>query len=229
MSRLEKFFAFLILGHEQTKLQIVCALLILALLSNCGITPYYTVAPIDAQVVDFDTKLPIDGALVVANWQLIIHDLHGEQRRGQLEVKETITDESGRFHFNGFTKLNSMVYGLGAQDPKIIIFKAGYAYSRIANNHTNTGAYRKAGVNGTVIKLKKLTPVVVAKNRTYYSGLSFEMRPLVEDCEWRKISRMILAMEFERLRITAIEPEATVDVFPIEEFERSKSECRWGL
>ena len=33
--------------------------------------PYYTIAPIEAWVVDADTGAPIEGAVVTANWQLV--------------------------------------------------------------------------------------------------------------------------------------------------------------
>ena len=203
------------------------AVLLLIPLTSCGARPYYKVAPIDAVIVDAETNLPIEGAIVVANWQLEAGGLDGPRRKGQLEVKETITDKSGRFHFDGFTKLNLMISELRDDDPKIIIFKGGYDYGRSSNYYglRYPGTDRKAAVNGEVVKLRKLTPVVFEKNVTYYSGLSVQIRPIVEDCEWNKIPRMILAMEAEKQRITKIEPNESVDIFPIEEIESFKGKC----
>lgn len=203
------------------------ALLMLLPLTSCGGTPYYKAAPIDAVVVDAETNLPIEGALVVANWQLMVSVLDGQRTKGQLEVKETSTDKSGRFHFDGFTKLNPMLYKLGALDPQIVIFKGGYRYERITNTYgrSTPGAYREAAVNGTVVKLRKLTPVVIGQTEVYYMGLSTALEPIAEDCEWKKIPRIIRAMDAEKQRIRALSPKATAWVISIEDLEGYSREC----
>ena len=58
---------------------------------------HYTAAPIDARVVDDEAGEPISGAIVVAHWELVAGSLDGEHHRGQLEVKDAITDAEGHF------------------------------------------------------------------------------------------------------------------------------------
>jgi hypothetical protein len=195
---------------------------ILLPLSACGGAPYYTAAPIEAWVVDAETNQPIEGAVVVANWQLVVGSLDGQRYKGQLEVKETVTDKAGRFHFEGFTKANPMLYELRGEDPKIIIFKAGYEYKKVVNNYpkggTETpGTKRKAEVNGQTVKLEKVRPLTVRPSptftsTTFYFGLSTQLLPIVEDCEWKKTPRMILEMGAEKKRLKKIDISHSVDV-----------------
>lgn len=200
-------------------------------ISACGGAPYYTAAPIEAWVVDAETNQPIEGAVVVANWQLVVGSLDGQRYRGQLEVKETVTDQAGRFYFEGFTKANPMLYELRNEDPKIIIFKPGYEYKKVVNNYprggTETpGVHRRAEVNGEAVKLRKEQPVTYVASKSYYSGLSIELGHIVEDCEWKRIPRMILAMDSEKRRLKGLDPRAYVDVVAIEDISlRSKPWC----
>lgn len=194
-------------------------------LSACGGSPYYTAAPIEAWVIDAETNQPIEGAVVVANWQLVVGSLDGQRYKGQLEVKETVTDKAGRFYFEGFTKANPMLYELRNEDPKIIIFKPGYEYKKIVNNYPRAGTetpgtHRKAGVSGETVKLENLKAVRGVYGDSYYDFLGGELETLVEDCEWKKMPRMILAMEQEKKRLKSLYPKAYVNVLTINLLER---------
>ena len=203
------------------------ALLTFFLLTSCGGTPYYRAAPIDAVVVDAETNMPIEGALVVANWQLVVGALDGYRNKGQLQVKETSTDKAGRFHFNGFTKLNPMFYDLRGLDPQVLIFKGGYEYERVNNSYgpISPGAYREAAVNGAVVRLKKLVPVTIGHKEGYHMSLAIHFNSIVEDCEWKQIPRMIRAMEAEAQRLKILAPNAYVGVLTIDEIESYKEKC----
>lgn len=197
-------------------------------LSACGGAPYYTAAPIEAWVMDAETNQPIEGAVVVANWQLVVGSLDGQRYKGQLEVKEAVTDKTGRFYFEGFTKANPMLYELRNEDPKIIIFKPGYEYKKIVNNYPKAGTetpgtHRKAGGSGETVKLAKVRPVTYVNSKTFYSGLNVELGHIVEDCEWRKMPHMILSMDAEKMRLNGLDPKAYVDVVAIEDISRHTS------
>ena len=195
--------------------------------TGCGGTPYYRVAPIDAIVVDAETNLPIEGANVAANWQLVVGGIDGQRKKGQLEVAETTTDKSGRFHLDGFTKLNLMLYELRDQDPQIIVFKGGYEHQRISNDYNQRypGVNRQAAINGGVIRLKKLVSVNLGQARGYHVQLSIFLDPIVEDCEWKKIAKTILAMDAEKKRLIALSPDAVVGVLSIDDIESVKNKC----
>ena len=101
------------------------------LLAACTVT--YQFAPIEAWVVDAETGKPLEGVVVTANWELVKGSLDGERYVGQLEVKETVTDKSGRFFFEGFSKEDRSGAELRGKDPQILIFKAGYEFQRFVN------------------------------------------------------------------------------------------------
>ncbi|WP_077732061.1 carboxypeptidase-like regulatory domain-containing protein [Methylocaldum sp. 14B] len=213
-----------------SKFRFLLLAFVLISLLGCG-APFYIADPIEARVVDAETNQPLEGANVVANWQLVVGSLDGERDRGQLEVKETVTDQAGRFHFEGFTKLNPMLYELRDQDPRIIIFKPGYEWKMITNNYPGAGTktpgiHRKSWVSGRTIKLAKADPVVThTMIKIFYGGLYSYLVDIVEDCEWKKIPLMILAMDAEKKRLKAIDPQADIEVWSIGLLDQYKGRC----
>lgn len=193
--------------------------------------PFYIAAPIDARVVDAETGQPVEGATVVANWQLVTGSLAGGERaRGQLEVKETVTDKQGRFHFDGFARFNFSFNELRNQDPQILIFKSGYEFKRIVNFYGMTepiviGPRRKSQVDGKEIQLKKLTEDPAKSKNIAYLGLQVYIAPIVNDCEWRRIPNAILSMDRERRRITEANPSVLVDIPGLFEVEATSKDC----
>src|SRR3990172_3705709 len=60
----------------------------------------YSAEPIEARVVDAETKQPLEGVIVTANWELVEGTLAGGPRvLGQMMVMEAVTDANGRFSF----------------------------------------------------------------------------------------------------------------------------------
>src|SRR3954471_20127967 len=155
--------------RSKTMMLITRFLLLISLavgMEALGADAYYTAAPIEAWVVDADTGVPIEGAVVTANWQLVGFSYDtGGRKLGQLEVMETVTDRNGRFHFPGFTKVNISGNALREEDPQILIFKSGYRYVRAANEYRigkegEQGPYRKSSIIGQKLKMKKADQVV---------------------------------------------------------------------
>lgn len=188
----------------------------------------YTAKSIDARIIDADTLEPIDGAVVVANWQLVSSDsFHGDIPRGQLEVSETITNREGRFHFDGFTKRSQ--YRLGQEDPKIIVFKPGYRFKKVINQYPATGNFppdgpRTAAVNGQTIGLVKYRGDYSEEDQPYWS-LDDELKNVISDCEWRRIPRLIIAIEEESYRLSKEHPESVEWLPTIERLEFLSPRC----
>ena len=205
--------------------RILFALLVFVLLEGCGGAPIYTAAPIEAWVVDAETGQPIEGANVVMNWQLVVGGLDGPSNRGQLEVMETVTDKSGRFYFDGFTKLNPMMYELRNHDPRIVIFKSGYAYQILVNQYPKAGTetpgiHRTSQHNGRSVKLKKMETIFfpVDGSSGFYTFLNIEIENIVFDgCEWKKMPRFIVAMDREEKRIKALGSKSIIGLVTIDD------------
>src|SRR6478672_11949181 len=160
-------------------------------LSGCVGAHMHDSLPIEGWVTDAQTGEPIEGAIVVANWQLVVGGLDGPSERGQLELKETVTDSTGRFYFDGFSKQVRGGYEIRQANPRLIIFNPGYDYlvrydaRKIYGNSNNpeTDFPREY----TVIKLKNLTPQKIGTRNFYYVHLNIRMEGLVEKCGWEKI------------------------------------------
>ncbi len=120
----------------------------------------YSAEPIEAWVVDAETKQPVEGAIVVAQW-VLEGGMHWD-RVGTLQIMETMTDQKGRFLFPAWGPLKTRKGRLGSYDPKILIFKSGYEYQGLSNYQDNTpernfGKYfpmRNSLWNGKTIELK---------------------------------------------------------------------------
>lgn len=202
--------------------------------------PYYTAAPIDARIVDDATNQPIEGVNVTANWQLVTGSFDGPRDKAQLELMEAVTDKNGHFHFDGFTRVNPLLYELRSEDPLIIIFKGGYEYKRIVNSYPRESLekpgtsewpdnHRRSWINGGTIKLKKLKGLAVGDKMLFYTNLEVAIdKPYLDDCGWKKVPRMIVAMDRERRRLEAIYPNSWVDLLSIETITLNENQYRCG-
>ena len=120
-------------------MKILFILLSLALgLTGCAVVPL-SAESIDSQVVDADTGAPIEGANVVAYWQIDSGSLTGDGLScGAANVEEDVTDKDGKFHIPGW---GPSLPGCGAMtdgEPMIYVFKPGYRYGRYSNGLGST-------------------------------------------------------------------------------------------
>jgi hypothetical protein len=212
------------------KFRVLLALLAIPL-SSCG-APFYTAEPIQAWVVDAETNQPIEGAIVVANWQLVRGGLDGPRYQGQLEVKEVVTDKAGRFDLEGFTKPNPTLAELRNEDPRILIFKAGYEYKIFSNNYPGAGTQtpgtrRRSSVDGKTIRLERLKPLVVAGRDTFYLTLSIKLENIMKNCGWKEIPKLVTAMDQGNRELKALHPQADIGLLTILGIEaEERPNCR---
>lgn len=204
------------------------SMLVLVMVTACG-SPVYIAEDIDGQVVDVETGEPIKDANVIANWQLVQSTLDSDRMMGQLEVMETVTDKDGRFHFDGFVRFNWPNKFLRNSDPQVIIFRPGYEHARVANYYPRAGTQtpgmiRKGAANNRVIKLKQLdlTKEVRKSDQDImvYTQTKIDIKELTtfaKDCEWKKIPKLILAMDAEKKRIMELYPLAYVGLVGVDD------------
>ncbi len=176
--------------------------LILFSLPGCT-SPVYFAESMEAWVVDAETGEPVEGVVVVANWQLKDPGLDGSKPRGSLMILETVTDKNGRFHFPAWGPKLAVRLRFGSEDPILLFFKSGYFPSVESNNATtepNPSMIRRSESNGKKIPLEKHRgnwEKYLDRHDSLAGNLSF-LTLYAEDCEWKAIPRMLVAIEREK-------------------------------
>jgi len=170
---------------------------LLAALPACA-SPYpshYSAEAIEAQIVDADTKKPIEGVIITANWQLFHSTIGGRVPGDQLMVMEAITGKDGRFNFPAWGPKLALSGYLDNRDPQFLLFKSGYEYRALQNptlSTTDHSPVRRSAWNGKTIELKpfKGTQDEYAK---VLGTLSLSWAYSGNECEWKMIPLMVLA------------------------------------
>ena len=112
---------------------IVTILFLISPLSACIAGPRpttYNSVPIEAWVVDAESGKPVEGAVVLARWEMYLDGQEGYEanndRTATIKIVETTTDSTGRFVFPGWGPESICCGFLDGHDPQIFIFKPGY-------------------------------------------------------------------------------------------------------
>lgn len=94
--------------------------------ANCDQWVFYYNRSIEGQVVDADTGIPVENALVVAMWQLSGYVSEGFDGYAKIIVEKT--DSKGRFKIPFWVNFKPWKIGSRVHDiePKVIIYKPGY-------------------------------------------------------------------------------------------------------
>jgi hypothetical protein len=177
-------------------------------LSACVEPPrQYSAEAIMAKVVDADTKKPIEGVIVTANWQLERGTVGGNVPVGQIMVMETVSDKDGKFTFPAWGPKWAFGGHLVIKDPQLLLFKGGYEYRGLQNavtTHYNKGSLRHSEWNGKTIEMKKFKDHSINVGANYstsayaenLSFLSTSLTTIIEnDCNWKKIPQILLALK----------------------------------
>jgi hypothetical protein len=172
----------------------------------------YSAEPMEARVIDAETKQPLDGVIVVAHWQLERGTPGGSVPAGQLAVMETVTDKQGRFAFPGFGPKLAVTSHLVNKDPELILFQSGYRYRALTNEYSGaielrTRTVRRSEWDGKMIELK-LFKGNMEEYAKHLSSMPLSWAYNGDDCEWKKIPRLVTAiheqaMMFRRQSIMA--------------------------
>src|SRR5262245_43573633 len=88
--------------------------------------PIYWGDAIHGRVVDAETGEPIQGAIVISNWQLLRGGIGHGGHNGSLLVHETVTDPNGAFSFPEWGPLLRRSCTRLDYAPLLVVFKAGY-------------------------------------------------------------------------------------------------------
>jgi hypothetical protein len=156
--------------------------------------------------------------VVAAAW-VLEGGLEGGNIKGVMTVMETVTDQSGAFHFAGWGPKSKPSYirwiddaRLKSYAPQFFLFKSGYRIGEFANRSTAAEEHdprtHTSDWNGKAIPLKKFAGTLeqYAKDLNSWStGLRSTMEPR---CTWTHIPLMIKALQKQ----TQIFDAARIDI-----------------
>lgn len=128
---------------------------LLTLTSGCA-APFYVAKSIHGRVIDAETKQPLPGTVVVAQW-VLEQPFRGPAKR--LNAEEAITDQNGDFNIPGWGPRCRPWYAeLGSHDPWLLVFKAGYKPRSLYHERTRRSRWsmvRRSEFDGATIELER--------------------------------------------------------------------------
>lgn len=185
-------------------------LLILSAPPACTGSPVYYAEAIEATVVDAETQKPLEGVVVVAHWQLFHGTLAGRVPADQLMVLEAVTDKDGRFRFPSWGPKLALSGYLDDRDPALLLFKSDYEYRGLQNptlSTPNRSPRRRSQWHGKTIELKPFKGTM-EEYASHFQELNYDLRRVItgrpEECNWRKLPRVVRAVAKEKKRLTAL-------------------------
>src|SRR5579863_3233143 len=140
------------------------ALIFTCLSSGCalGLVPL-SAEPINAQVVDGGSGIPIEGAVVVAYWPLRPGSFAGDSPPcGAANVEEAVTDKDGNFQLVGWGPTYPACVGsMRGGSPLMYVIKPGYRFAQFSNggDYTTIIANTWDQWKGQQMKLKKFAVI----------------------------------------------------------------------
>lgn len=192
-------------------LKFLLAAAVVACIGGCalGLVPL-SADPIDSQVVDLDTGTPIEGAVVMAYWELHSGSLSGDSLPcGAANVEDAVTDKDGKFHVAGWGPTRPGCGGEMRQgNPHLYVFKPGYYYTDVPNGTPDTRSVTTthnawAGQSLKLRPIKDAQPVDTGmEERKDFHSLETSMAGFIEDmpsqCNWKKAPNMLRALALQR-------------------------------
>lgn len=114
------------------------ALLLLTFsLEACALPPtVYKSEPAEAWVVDAVTGKPIEGAIVIAHWEMSVHGQKVTDDLYSPKIIETVTDSNGHFVIPGWGPEKVCCGFMDESDPAILIFKPDYEGFGYSNSYS---------------------------------------------------------------------------------------------
>lgn len=199
----------------------------------------YSAEAIEAWVIDADTKNPIEGVVVTANWQLD-GGLEGHTPVKQMMILETTTDKNGHFHFPAWGPISRPFNAkLRFQDPQILIFKKYYTYLALENNLVGLKgrgkhSLRKFDFNRETFEIK-IIKSISERDVENFSNLNdiveFSTR-LPKECAWKKIPKMIIEINKHKkyFKDNGVGNISTIDdhLFSNDEYFSNNNETQCG-
>jgi hypothetical protein len=181
---------------KKTLMGVVVTLGIVFLVGNLLFPPVWISPEIRTRVVDEAGK-PVQGAVVVLNWQLY-QGMHGWPE-GSLATLEAVTDINGEFIIPKWGPMWTERKGLRPGEPSTHIFHESFEPLSAGNTLDSRDVLKKPWVfiryymNGKTYSLKsfKGSPEENEKQLMYFSDTLKQVIDRADPCAWTRMPRMI--------------------------------------
>ena len=168
-------------------------------------SPVYIGEPIEGWVVDADTRMPLEGVVVVAAWfKEAVWGFH-PHTVGPVMVLEAVTDAHGHFRISGW---GPTFRGWGApeyDDPQLLLWKSRYDPRAVGNVFPASPwvIRRRSDWNWQVIELTlyKGSLDTYARDIEDLDTTNIENIAFRGTCWFRNIPRTLVALEMEKHRL----------------------------
>jgi hypothetical protein len=166
---------------------------------------------IDSVVSDVETRRPVQGAIVVAYWEVKQGSMGGDSLPcAAANVEEAVTDAHGRFHIPAWGPVPP-ICATGPRHPylQVFIYKQGYYYGKSGDvqSYPATDAspswdqqLHLKKIPDTELMQTDLKDVDSAMSNVDQLGVELSMFTLdmAPQCNWRKMPNMMRALELQR-------------------------------
>jgi hypothetical protein len=161
--------------------QLLIVMIALSTFGGCVLAPpFYWGEEIHGRVVDADTKAPVEGAVVVADWKLYAGGYGHGGHADSLLIEETITNADGQFQFRQWGPKRRPASEILQDAPWLTVFKRGYEHRALNNEISSNSIVRKSDWVGTDITLKRYNGSAAGRLDTIWLVLSLSgLQPLM--------------------------------------------------
>ncbi len=187
----------------------VAALALIALVLGCGPKNTYRSPAMTARVTD-EAGVPVDGAIVVAMWELkkrgnwSIHEANPYESSGLLQIIEVQTDLNGRFDLPAWGPRDTADLRLSALAPTLVVYKRGLAPGAFWNEVGNESGLSVAAsgliasdLNGRVLVLDgptERTSLEEMRGVANFSREVWDPAQAGEICGWEQAPRFVATL-----------------------------------
>src|SRR5262249_12546653 len=169
-----------------------------------GVPSEYGATPIHGRVVDATTGRPVSGVAVAVTWGL------GGGPTGAhvswLMLAERVADGKGEYEFPAWGPVRRpRNTALLADQPWLLLFKAGYMPTQRGNEHGGTGSVRMSYWNRRDI----LVHAVAGTEKEYWNQFHFFAggvltQEFFQSCDWEKLPHLLRAVLQESDRVMGV-------------------------
>ena len=147
--------------------------------------------PWDAWVTDAYSGLPVEGAVVTANWESEMPTLEGSRPGDEVRIMETVTDANGHFSLPAWGPgLVKQGHVDRVRNPKIMLLRRGYEIRMLRNS-----GFGEADWNATRVTMKPVGTSTLERLQSWTDEYEYLMANPGE-CRWRLAPRTFA--EFRR-------------------------------